>query len=98
MAFVVAGRRRYDMTDRKLLPGKSVWFELVSRDAKKAQAFDGEVPHHDGRLRTRTERKAWPPASVSIPVDSADNQGDVVVLFMRAELPNIVDNRAEKGR
>jgi predicted enzyme related to lactoylglutathione lyase len=31
------------MTDRKLLPGKFVWFELVSRDAKKAQAFYGEV-------------------------------------------------------
>jgi uncharacterized protein len=32
-----------DMADRKLLPGKFVWFELVSRDAKKAQAFYGEV-------------------------------------------------------
>jgi len=31
------------MSDRKLLPGKFVWFELVSRDAKKAQAFYGEV-------------------------------------------------------
>jgi predicted enzyme related to lactoylglutathione lyase len=31
------------MTDRKLLPGKFVWFELVSRDTKKAQAFYGEV-------------------------------------------------------
>jgi predicted enzyme related to lactoylglutathione lyase len=31
------------MTDRKLIPGKFVWFELVSRDAKKAQAFYGEV-------------------------------------------------------
>src|SRR5207249_3081870 len=31
------------MADRKLLPGKFVWFELVSRDAKKAQAFYGEV-------------------------------------------------------
>jgi len=31
------------MCDRKLVPGKFVWFELVSRDAKKAQAFYGEV-------------------------------------------------------
>jgi len=31
------------MADRKPLPGKFVWFELVSRDAKKAQAFYGEV-------------------------------------------------------
>ncbi|HEV8246064.1 MAG TPA: VOC family protein [Polyangiaceae bacterium] len=31
------------MTDRKPLPGKFVWFELVSKDAKKAQAFYGEV-------------------------------------------------------
>lgn len=31
------------MSDRKLLPGKFVWFELVSRDAKKAQAFYSEV-------------------------------------------------------
>src|SRR5438445_8417530 len=31
------------MADRKLLPGKFVWFELVSRDAKKAQGFYGEV-------------------------------------------------------
>src|SRR5947199_4556977 len=31
------------MSDRKLLPGKFVWFELISRDAKKAQAFYGEV-------------------------------------------------------
>src|SRR5258707_285657 len=31
------------MSDRKLVPGKFVWFELVSRDAKKAQAFYGEV-------------------------------------------------------
>jgi predicted enzyme related to lactoylglutathione lyase len=29
--------------DRKSLPGKFVWFEHVSRDAKKAQAFYGEV-------------------------------------------------------
>src|SRR2546422_7593356 len=35
--------RRNDMSNRKLLPGKFVWFELVSRDAKKAQAFYGEV-------------------------------------------------------
>jgi predicted enzyme related to lactoylglutathione lyase len=31
------------MSDRKQLPGKFVWFELVSRDAKKAQAFYREV-------------------------------------------------------
>ena len=31
------------MADRKQLPGKFVWFELVSKDAKKAQAFYGEV-------------------------------------------------------
>src|SRR5689334_23165046 len=31
------------MSDRKHLPGKFVWFELVSSDAKKAQAFYGEV-------------------------------------------------------
>jgi predicted enzyme related to lactoylglutathione lyase len=31
------------MSDRKLLPGKFVWFELVSRDPKKAQAFYDEV-------------------------------------------------------
>jgi predicted enzyme related to lactoylglutathione lyase len=31
------------MSDRKPLPGKFVWFELVSRDARKAQAFYGEV-------------------------------------------------------
>jgi predicted enzyme related to lactoylglutathione lyase len=31
------------MPDRKPLPGKFVWFELVSRDAKKAQAFCREV-------------------------------------------------------
>jgi predicted enzyme related to lactoylglutathione lyase len=31
------------MSDRKLLPGKFVWFEHVSRDAKKAQQFYGEV-------------------------------------------------------
>jgi predicted enzyme related to lactoylglutathione lyase len=31
------------MSDRKLLPGKFVWFELVSRNAKEAQAFYGEV-------------------------------------------------------
>jgi len=27
----------------KLIPGKFVWFELLTRDAKKAQAFYGEV-------------------------------------------------------
>ena len=31
------------MSDRKTLPGKFVWFELVSRDPKKAQAFYGDV-------------------------------------------------------
>jgi predicted enzyme related to lactoylglutathione lyase len=31
------------MTDRKTIPGKFAWFELVSKDAKKAQAFYGEV-------------------------------------------------------
>jgi predicted enzyme related to lactoylglutathione lyase len=31
------------MPDRKTLPGKFVWFEHVSRDPKKAQAFFGEV-------------------------------------------------------
>ncbi len=31
------------MNDRKPLPGKFVWFELVSKDAKKAQGFYGEV-------------------------------------------------------
>ncbi|MGH3054779.1 MAG: VOC family protein, partial [Gaiellaceae bacterium] len=31
------------MSDRKPLPGKFVWFELVSSDAKKAQSFYGEV-------------------------------------------------------
>src|SRR5713101_2863782 len=36
-------RKEPQMANRKLLPGKFVWFELVSRDAKKAQAFYGEV-------------------------------------------------------
>jgi predicted enzyme related to lactoylglutathione lyase len=31
------------MNDRKLIPGKFAWFELVSREPKKAQAFYGEV-------------------------------------------------------
>jgi uncharacterized protein len=31
------------MSDRSLLPGKFVWFELVTNDVKKAQAFYGEV-------------------------------------------------------
>jgi predicted enzyme related to lactoylglutathione lyase len=31
------------MTDRKQVPGKFVWFELVGGDAPKAQAFYGEV-------------------------------------------------------
>jgi predicted enzyme related to lactoylglutathione lyase len=36
-------RKEPKMADRKQLPGKFVWFELVSKDAKKAQAFYGEV-------------------------------------------------------
>jgi len=36
-------RKEPQMADRKLIPGKFVWFELVSREAKKAQAFYGEV-------------------------------------------------------
>jgi len=35
--------RRKEMSDRKLIPGKFVWFEHVSKDAKKAQAFYAEV-------------------------------------------------------
>jgi predicted enzyme related to lactoylglutathione lyase len=31
------------MADRKLLPGKFVWYELVTPDPKRAQAFYGEV-------------------------------------------------------
>ena len=31
------------MSDPKLIPGKFVWYELVSNDAKQAQAFYGEV-------------------------------------------------------
>src|SRR6266700_3819817 len=31
------------MAEQTLLPGKFVWFEHVSRDAKKAQGFYGEV-------------------------------------------------------
>src|SRR5260221_14795590 len=31
------------MSERNLLPGKFVWFELIATDAKKAQAFYGEV-------------------------------------------------------
>jgi predicted enzyme related to lactoylglutathione lyase len=31
------------MPDRKQIPGKFVWFELVSKDAKRAQAFYAEV-------------------------------------------------------
>jgi uncharacterized protein len=31
------------MSDRKPLPGKFVWFELITKDPKKAQAFYGEV-------------------------------------------------------
>src|SRR6266436_7361666 len=39
----LSARKEPKMADRKLLPGKFVWFELVSKDAKKAQAFYGEV-------------------------------------------------------
>ena len=38
-SFVLRTERRDDMSDRKPLPGKFAWFELVSKDAKKAQAF-----------------------------------------------------------
>ena len=31
------------MSERKQIPGKFVWYELVSKDAKRAQAFYGEV-------------------------------------------------------
>jgi uncharacterized protein len=31
------------MSDRKPLPEKFVWFELVSKDPKTAQAFYGDV-------------------------------------------------------
>jgi predicted enzyme related to lactoylglutathione lyase len=31
------------MTERKQVPGKLVWFELVSNDARRAQQFYGEV-------------------------------------------------------
>jgi predicted enzyme related to lactoylglutathione lyase len=31
------------MPDRKPLPGKFVWFEHVSKDPKRAQAFYGDV-------------------------------------------------------
>src|SRR5262249_61201390 len=31
------------MSDRKPLPGKFVWFELVSQDPKRAQVFYGDV-------------------------------------------------------
>jgi uncharacterized protein len=31
------------MSERKLLPGKFVWFELVTTDARKAQAFYADV-------------------------------------------------------
>src|SRR6266849_6325117 len=42
-SFVLRDERRDEMSDREPLPGKFVWFELVSRDAKKAQAFYREV-------------------------------------------------------
>jgi uncharacterized protein len=35
--------RSSDMTDRRPLPGKFVWFELVTGEATKAEAFYGEV-------------------------------------------------------
>jgi uncharacterized protein len=31
------------MSDRKLIPGKFAWYELVTKDIKKAQVFYGEV-------------------------------------------------------
>src|SRR5437667_2745533 len=31
------------MSERKLLPGKFVWFELVAKDSKKEQAFYAQV-------------------------------------------------------
>ena len=36
-------RTKSKSPDRKALPGKFVWFEHVSREAKKAQKFYGEV-------------------------------------------------------
>src|SRR5256885_11166083 len=39
----LSARKEPQMANDKLLPGKFVWFELVSRDARKAQAFYGEV-------------------------------------------------------
>src|SRR5258706_10724334 len=36
-------RKEPPMSDRKSLPGKFVWFELVTREAKKAQPFYAEV-------------------------------------------------------
>src|SRR5205814_6227232 len=41
--FVLRSRGDIHMAEQKLLPGKFVWFEHVSRDAKKAQGFYGEV-------------------------------------------------------
>jgi hypothetical protein len=35
--------RRRNMTDRRRLPGKFVWFDLRTAEPKKAQAFYGEV-------------------------------------------------------
>ena len=49
------------MADRKLLPGKFVWFELVTKDAKRAQAFYGDVlgwkvsAFPDGQLHLRDD-------------------------------------------
>ena len=37
------------MSERKPLPGKFIWYELVSRDAKKAQTFYAEVLGWDVR-------------------------------------------------
>src|SRR5262249_48332322 len=36
-------RRRMNMSDRKRIPGKFVWFELETNQTKKAQAFYGEL-------------------------------------------------------
>src|SRR5262249_28369408 len=46
-----------EMADRKLIPGKFVWFEHVSKDAKKAQSFYAEV------LGWRVQ--SWPMGEVS---------------------------------
>jgi hypothetical protein len=38
-----------------------------------------------------------PPRSPSLSSAPGDDQGDVVVLFVRAELPHLVDDRLEYG-